>query len=331
MRNGNGNCPIDKRDGNGHARTVNANQRQPDDDTIGCRYENQANQSSGILDPFDTWEPTSPAKEATEVLSASSIPPVSETSAPFPFASPLPEPSNPAVPPPAHPVPAQSPMAEQKAARNTTIAVYAVGAILLLAVFSWVGYRMFGPAPQQPTQDIAGTLATPTPETLIANTDLPTPTPETNESAEALVKGASPRPSTTPIGNKVAAPTPTNINNPALPHNSDHSTAGSATNPTTPNATPANTSAPTSESAASLISQGNKFLAGKQFPDAIAAYQKARRLDPSNTDLHYLLGSAYHQQGQLNEALAQYRQCISGNYAAVAANHVKNLEKKLAK
>ena len=64
---------------------------------------------------------------------------------------------------------------------------------------------------------------------------------------------------------------------------------------------------------------------------ALAEYQQALKLDPSNTDVHYLMGLAYQQLGQLDQALDAYRQCASGKYASVAAQHVKKLEKDLKK
>lgn len=64
---------------------------------------------------------------------------------------------------------------------------------------------------------------------------------------------------------------------------------------------------------------------------ALAEYQQALKLDPANTDVHYLMGLAYQQLGQLDQALDAYRQCASGKYASVAAQHVKKLEKDLKK
>ena len=65
--------------------------------------------------------------------------------------------------------------------------------------------------------------------------------------------------------------------------------------------------------------------------DTDIATRQAQRLAPDNVNLYYLLGTAYQQAGNLPEALAAYRKCTSGDYAAVSRNHVKKLEKKLEK
>lgn len=62
---------------------------------------------------------------------------------------------------------------------------------------------------------------------------------------------------------------------------------------------------------------------------AIAEYQQAQMLDPANRDVYYLMGLSYQQLGQQEQALGAYRQCTSGKYASVAAQHVKRLEKEL--
>lgn len=78
----------------------------------------------------------------------------------------------------------------------------------------------------------------------------------------------------------------------------------------------------------SLIEKGNRWLNAGEFQEAIHAFKKAQRANPDNTDVYYLLGLAYQQAGDLSKALEAYRRCTSGSYAKVAANHVKNLEKK---
>ena len=64
---------------------------------------------------------------------------------------------------------------------------------------------------------------------------------------------------------------------------------------------------------------------------ALAEYQQALRLDPANRDVYYLMGLSYQQLGHSEQALDAYRQCTSGKYASVAAQHVKRLEKELKK
>lgn len=80
-----------------------------------------------------------------------------------------------------------------------------------------------------------------------------------------------------------------------------------------------------------LIAHGNRLANTERFQDAIQVYEKARRASPGNVDVYYLLGSAYHRSGEITKALEAYRQCTSGVYAAVAANHVKKLAKKHGK
>lgn len=64
---------------------------------------------------------------------------------------------------------------------------------------------------------------------------------------------------------------------------------------------------------------------------ALAEYQQALRLDPANRDVYYLMGLSYQQLGHSEQALDAYRQCTSGKYSSVAAQHVKRLEKELKK
>jgi hypothetical protein len=78
----------------------------------------------------------------------------------------------------------------------------------------------------------------------------------------------------------------------------------------------------------SLIEQGNRLANRGQLQDAIQVYETARRTNPGNVDVYYLLGLAYDLSGEGTKALEAYRQCTSGVYAAVAANHVKKLGKK---
>lgn len=64
---------------------------------------------------------------------------------------------------------------------------------------------------------------------------------------------------------------------------------------------------------------------------ALAEYKLALEIDPGNVDVHYLMGMAYQQLGQLNQALEAHRKCTSGTYAPLAAQHVKKLEKEISK
>lgn len=82
--------------------------------------------------------------------------------------------------------------------------------------------------------------------------------------------------------------------------------------------------APPALSAAEHIQRG---LKAKTPSAALAEYQSALKADPANKDVHYLMGLAYQQMGQTDQAFAAYRKCTSGPYAAVAAQHVKKLEK----
>lgn len=88
---------------------------------------------------------------------------------------------------------------------------------------------------------------------------------------------------------------------------------------------------PNTLSTFSLIEHGNRLANTGQLQEAIQVYEKARRANPGNVDVYYLLGSAYHRSGELTKAFEAYRQCTSGVYAAVAANHVKKLAKKHGK
>lgn len=83
--------------------------------------------------------------------------------------------------------------------------------------------------------------------------------------------------------------------------------------------------------AADHIKQGTSLLSAGNYGEALGAFERARRMAPDNRDVYYLIGQAHHQMGQLEPALAAYRQCSAGVYAAIAQNHVTRLEKKLRK
>lgn len=84
-------------------------------------------------------------------------------------------------------------------------------------------------------------------------------------------------------------------------------------------------------SATELLQRGLDAQNSGRYQEALSEFQKALQKDPANVSIHYLIGSAHHRLGQLEQALASYRQCTSGAYASVAAEHVKTLEKKLSK
>ena len=86
----------------------------------------------------------------------------------------------------------------------------------------------------------------------------------------------------------------------------------------------AKSEAPPALSAAEHIQRGFKARTPSA---ALVEYQSALKADPANKDVHYLMGLAYQQLGQTDQAFAAYRKCTSGPYAAVAAQHVKKLEK----
>ena len=80
-----------------------------------------------------------------------------------------------------------------------------------------------------------------------------------------------------------------------------------------------------------ILQRGLDAQNSGRYRDALSEFQKASQLDPTNANVYYLIGSAHHKLGQLDQALAAYRQCTSGPYTRVAAEHVKNLEKKSSK
>lgn len=79
------------------------------------------------------------------------------------------------------------------------------------------------------------------------------------------------------------------------------------------------------------IKRGLDLYYSGKYSQAITEFQTARRLQPANGDLHYLMAMAYEKMGRPADALAAYEKCKSGNYAALASQHVKRLSKKLNK
>jgi hypothetical protein len=169
--------------------------------------------------------------------------------------------------------------------------------------------------------------------------EVATPTPVPGATPEEVVVAVSPTPAVVEAVTPSPIPDKANVNakvTPMVKTETNATPKASLASATNPYATPVNAAAaPTNpallENPASLIEQGNRFAGAGQFQDAIRAYDKARRVSPGNADVYYLIGSAYHRSGDLTNALEAYRKCTSGNYASVAANHVKNLEKKISK
>jgi tetratricopeptide (TPR) repeat protein len=84
-------------------------------------------------------------------------------------------------------------------------------------------------------------------------------------------------------------------------------------------------------SAEQSLNQGKTFLNGRRYQEALAEFERVKKLDPANKDVYYLIGSAYRGMNQLGQALEAYRQCTSGDYASVSQNAAKMLEKKVGK
>jgi uncharacterized Zn finger protein (UPF0148 family) len=84
-------------------------------------------------------------------------------------------------------------------------------------------------------------------------------------------------------------------------------------------------------SAQQSLIQGKTFLNQRRYQEALAEFDRVKNLDPSNKDVYYLIGSAYHGMNQLEQALEAYRQCTSGDYASVSRDAVKKIEKKVGK
>ena len=100
--------------------------------------------------------------------------------------------------------------------------------------------------------------------------------------------------------------------------------------PTSTPAPPASTPVVTKTETAPAVPAAEHIQRGlkaKSPASALVEYQAALRADPANKDVHYLMGLAYQQLGQSEQAVAAYRKCTSGPYAAVAAQHVKKLDK----
>lgn len=69
----------------------------------------------------------------------------------------------------------------------------------------------------------------------------------------------------------------------------------------------AQASTPEQKRAFALIDQGAEMLGRHDFHGAIARFQQALDLDPANEDATFFLADAYEQNGQMEEAGAEYR------------------------
>ena len=268
------------------------------------------------VDPLDTWEPTKSvaAPAVTEVLS----------SAPF-------------TPPPA-PVAANAPKSMVVTATaapksNKGILMAAAAAVLLaLAGGGWFLMNRTSTPPSTPpgTPTDMPALAANTP---VAETNAGTPLPSPVANVPEAVLTNSPAPNATVTNTKPAASgkVESKVNASALPSPTPNvygATKSAAPEPEPEKAAPVESSAGNN---AAWIEQGNRLASAGKFQEALQLYEKARRANPGNLDVYYLIGSAYHRSGDLANALEAYRKCTSGNYTSVAANHVKSLEKKLSK
>ncbi len=293
---------------------------------------------AAVTDPLDTWEPTKPvaAPAATEVLPSAPA----AASQPLPARAELPTAAIPAL---ALPAPATAVKAPRPAARRGFIAASALGLLLIIGGGYVWGKRSLSPAVAPlavtavvPVAEMPTAVAAPVPSpTALLPLAAPAVSLATNNSAAHAKPGAGAKadPKADPKADRKADP---KANTAAMLTPAPNAAAvKSAAREVQPERAVAldNTLAARNQPAPSLslIEQGHQLLSAGQWQEAIQLYEKARRANPGNADVYYLLGSAYQRSGELAKALEAYRQCTSGNYAAVAANHVKNLEKKLSK
>ncbi len=59
-----------------------------------------------------------------------------------------------------------------------------------------------------------------------------------------------------------------------------------------------------------VVSLGNVYYDGEQFPEAIKYYQRALEMNPSNADVRTDLGTAYWYLGDADRALAEFKQSL---------------------
>jgi len=87
------------------------------------------------------------------------------------------------------------------------------------------------------------------------------------------------------------------------------SACGTPATPTPVPETPTPAASPT-PSASDHIDTGVEYAEQGQLDEAIAEYQEAIKLEPDNADAHRNLGTAYGEQGEWEEAAAAYEQAI---------------------
>jgi hypothetical protein len=257
-------------------------------------------------DPFDTLEPQAPVS-ATAVLPAAEPHTAAITSSAQTSAIASTQTTD-------LPVGARPATVAPRSHKGWFIGGGLVTLLALLALGVFISRRTDSLTPTSATTAApAETVTAPTPDEANAMAAASaSPSPTTAGEITTATNNAKPSPTvktdakTTPAPAAAAYPTP------------------EPTKAVTENAAPA-------ESYGSLIEQGNRLASAGQFQAALQAYEKAQRANPGNADVYYLIGSAYHRSGDLANALEAYRKCTSGSYSAVAANHVKNLEKKLGK
>jgi len=96
-------------------------------------------------------------------------------------------------------------------------------------------------------------------------------------------------------------------------------------------ATPQEKPATDGTSAEHSLEQGVTHMNAGRHQEALQEFERVKKLDPSNKNVYYLIGLTYQKMNQPQQALEAYRQCTSGQYASVAQNAAKNLEKKVGK
>lgn len=72
---------------------------------------------------------------------------------------------------------------------------------------------------------------------------------------------------------------------------------------------PPPTATPT-PSASDHAAQGNAYYDQGQFEEAVAEFEEALQLDPDDAETHYNLGLAYEALGKIDEAIAEYQEAI---------------------